>query len=128
MTDAKANALARNLLLEKQIINPIVVAPLGETCFVQLDGASRLASLAIIGAPWAFVHVVEYKDVSLTTWVHATTMDSSALRRLDDKDAQIKLTEIRQPYRRRGDRRLRSGGNRDVCRWRHSWNLFNLED
>lgn len=96
VTDAKANALARNLLLEKQIINPIVVAPLGETCFVQLDGASRLASLAIIGAPWAFVHVVEYKDVSLTTWVHATTMDSSALRRLDDKDAQIKLTEIRQ--------------------------------
>ena len=29
VTDAKANALARNLLLEKQIINPIVVAPLG---------------------------------------------------------------------------------------------------
>lgn len=96
VTDTKANALARNLLLEKQIINPVVVAPLGEECFVQLDGASRLASLLILGAPWAFVHVVEYKDVSLTTWVHATKMDSSALRRLDDDDAQIKLTEIRQ--------------------------------
>lgn len=96
VTDAKANALAHNLLLEKQIINPIVVAPLGETCFVQLDGASRLASLAIIGAPWAFVHVVEYKDVSLTTWGHVTRMDSSAFRRLDDHDPMIRLTETRQ--------------------------------
>lgn len=96
VTDAKATALARNLILEKQIINPIVVAPLGEEYFVQLDGASRVVSLAILGAAWAFVHVVNYDDVSLTTWVHATTMDSSALRRLDDGDPKIRLTEIRQ--------------------------------
>lgn len=96
VTDAKATALARNLIIEEQIINPIVVAPLGEECFVQLDGASRVVSLAILGAPWAFVHVVDYEDVSLTTWVHATTMDSSALRRLDDDDPGIRLTEIRQ--------------------------------
>lgn len=96
VTDAKATALARNLTIEKQIINPIVVASLGEGCFVQLDGASRAVSLAILGAPWAFVHVVDYGEVSLTTWGHATRMDSSALRRLDDGDPDIKLTEIRQ--------------------------------
>lgn len=61
-----------------------------------MDGASRVVSLAILGASWAFVHVVNYDDVSLTTWVHATTMDSSALRRLDDGDPKIRLTEIRQ--------------------------------
>lgn len=101
VTDAKATALARNLTIEKQIINPIVVASLGEGCFVQLDGASRVVSLAILGAPWAFVHVVDYKEVSLTTWAHVTRMDSSALRRLDDNDPKIRLTENRQ---RRVDR------------------------
>ena len=96
VTDEKAHLLAENMQRLDGIINPIVVAPLGEECFVQLDGASRLAALSILGAPWAFIHVVNYESVSLTTWVHATTMDSSALRRLDDQDPLIRLTEIRQ--------------------------------
>lgn len=96
MIDEKAHLLADNMRRLGEIINPVVVAPLENKGFVQLDGASRLAALAILGAPWAFVHVVDYKDVSLTTWVHATTMDSSALRRLDDQDPLIRLTEIRQ--------------------------------
>lgn len=94
VTNEKAIALARNMEAKGVIINPIVAAPLGDECFLQLDGASRVVSLAILGAPWAFVHVVDYKEVSLTTWGHATTMDSSALRRLDDNDPDIRLTEI----------------------------------
>ncbi|GEM_PF-4841366 len=94
--DEKAHLLAENMRNLGEIINPVVVALLENKGFVQLDGASRLAALSILGAPWAFIHVVDYKDVSLTTWVHATRMDSSALRRLDDEDPNIRLTEIRQ--------------------------------
>ena len=101
VTDEKAHLLAENMERLGEIINPVVTAPLENKCFLQLDGASRLAALAILGAPWAFVHVVDYKDVSLTTWVHATKMDSSALRRLDDGDPDIRLAELR---RRRVDR------------------------
>lgn len=96
VTNEKAIALARNMEAKGVIINPIVVASLDDEYFLQLDGASRVVSLAMLGAPWAFVHVVDYNDVSLTTWVHVTRMDSSGLRRLDDGDPQIKLTEIRQ--------------------------------
>jgi len=96
VTDEKAHMLADNMSKLGEIINPVVVAPLKNKSYVQLDGASRLAALSILGVPWAFVHVVDYKDVFLTTWVHATTMDSSALRRLDDQDTDIRLTEIRQ--------------------------------
>lgn len=96
VTDAKAHLLAENMDRLGEIINPVVAASLENECFVQLDGASRLAALSILGASWAFIHVVNYESVSLTTWVHATTMDSSALRRLDDNDSNIRLTEIRQ--------------------------------
>lgn len=93
VTDEKASSLAANMRKRNEIINPVVVAPLSEQRFVQLDGASRTVALSIIGAPWSFVHVVPYESVAVTTWVHTTRMDSSALHRLDDTDQNIRLSE-----------------------------------
>lgn len=96
VTDEKGNLLAFNMRRREAIINPVVVALLDsgadENRFLQLDGASRLTALTILGAPWAFVHVVNYCDVEVTTWGHVTKIDSSALRRLDDNDQAVRLS------------------------------------
>lgn len=95
VTDEKGRLLAQNMESRGAIINPVVVAPFdlpsGEQRFLQLDGASRLTALAILGAPWAFVHVVDYRDVTVTTWTHVTEMNSAALRRLDGNRQDVRL-------------------------------------
>lgn len=95
VTNEKARSLANNMRMRCEIINPVVVAPLKDQQFIQLDGASRIAALGILGAPWAFVHVVDYQRVAITTWGHVTQMDISALRRLGC-DSSVKLTDVEE--------------------------------
>ncbi len=63
--------LAERLRHEPLMINPPVVAPLGEN-FVILDGANRFHAFSHLGYPHILVQVVSYESgwVELGTWSH----------------------------------------------------------
>lgn len=70
--DRRRTALLHHRLVVEQVVkNPPVVAPLGDGGrFVVLDGANRTSALLEIGVPDIVVQVVDYDQVSLTTWFH----------------------------------------------------------
>jgi hypothetical protein len=70
--------LAARLLAEGRLINPPVVAQLGES-YVVLDGATRLTALRQLGCPNIIVQVVnlESRQVQLSSWNHAIYGGSS---------------------------------------------------
>jgi hypothetical protein len=63
--------LQHRMAVEQVVKNPPVVARLGEAeRYLVLDGANRTSALWEIGVPDVVVQVVDYADVSLTTWFH----------------------------------------------------------
>jgi hypothetical protein len=64
--------LIERLKIEDFIINPPVVAPVGSTQFVILDGANRCHSFRALGYPHMLVQVSSYDSgqVELETWNH----------------------------------------------------------
>ena len=64
--------LIERLKTEDFIINPPVVAPIGSTQFVVLDGANRCHSFRALGYPHMLVQVSSYDSgqVELETWNH----------------------------------------------------------
>jgi hypothetical protein len=64
--------LIERLKTESCIINPPIVAPIGSTQFVILDGANRCHSFRALGYPHMLVQVSSYDSgqVKLETWNH----------------------------------------------------------
>jgi hypothetical protein len=68
----RALPLIERLKTEDFIINPPIVAPIGSTQFVILDGANRCHSFRALGFPHMLVQVTSYDSgqVELETWNH----------------------------------------------------------
>ncbi len=71
--ERRVAALSQRLQAEGVLRNPPIVAPLDETRFVVLDGANRTSALRRLGVPDVVVQVVDYGQVSLSTWFHLVT-------------------------------------------------------
>lgn len=68
----RSQPLIERLRHEREVINPPIVAPMGDEQYVVLDGANRCFSLAHLGYPHMLVQVVSYEEgyVDLQTWRH----------------------------------------------------------
>ncbi|MBZ0303282.1 MAG: hypothetical protein K8J31_26300 [Anaerolineae bacterium] len=68
----RALPLIERLKTEAHIINPPIVAPIGSSQFVILDGANRCHSFRTLGYPHMLVQVASYESgqVELQTWNH----------------------------------------------------------
>ncbi len=68
----RAYPLVERLKAEHTVINPPIVAPMGDENFVVLDGANRYYAFSRLGYPHILVQVVSYHSpvVELHTWRH----------------------------------------------------------
>jgi hypothetical protein len=87
----RAEPLIQRLQEEPFMINPPIVAPIGASQFVILDGANRCHAFSALGYPHILVQVSSYDSgyVQLATWHHIVSgWDSSEftekLQNLDD--------------------------------------------
>lgn len=77
--DSRSNSLAIQLLKDKKICNPIIVAPIFKNKFVQLDGMNRLSTLKLLGYKTILCQIVDYQDmenVELSSWLHFINIKS----------------------------------------------------
>jgi hypothetical protein len=86
----RVEPLAERLKADGTLMNPPVVADLGDTRYIVLDGANRVTALSRMGTPHCLVQVVPYEPpfVELHTWHHAIS-DMAA----SELDAQIAATK-----------------------------------
>src|SRR5262249_13088568 len=68
----RSEPLVRNIEAAGVLLNPPVVAPMGDDRFVILDGANRHYALGALGYHYILVQVVNYEtdEVELGTWHH----------------------------------------------------------
>lgn len=68
----RALPLIERLRSERHVINPPIVAPMGEGNYVILDGANRCYAFAKLNYPHSLVQIVSYGNgqVQLGTWQH----------------------------------------------------------
>jgi hypothetical protein len=68
----RALPLVERLRTEQHVINPPIVAPMGDGHYVILDGANRCYAFAKLNYPHSLVQVVDYHNgsVELGTWQH----------------------------------------------------------
>jgi len=68
----RSKPLIERLAHETVVINPPIVAPMGTSQFLVLDGANRFHSLSHLGYPHILVQVAPYESgyVELKTWRH----------------------------------------------------------
>jgi len=66
----RAQQLKERLRDDKVLKNPPVVTPLGGGNYVVLDGANRVAGLQALAVRDVVVQVVDYNEVTLSTWNH----------------------------------------------------------
>ena len=92
----RAIPLIERLKEEKYMINPPVVAPIGASQFVILDGANRCYAFSQLAYPHLLVQVVTYESgfIELSTWRHVVGQwDAAAfLHHLNQLDA-ISISE-----------------------------------
>jgi hypothetical protein len=68
--ERRVAALARQFVADAMVKNPPIVAALPGERFVVLDGANRTTALQQLGVPDVVVQVVDYAQVSLSSWNH----------------------------------------------------------
>ncbi len=71
--ERRVASLALRLQADGIVRNPPIVAALDDERFVVLDGANRVSALRRLGLPDLLVQVVDYDQVTLTTWYHLVT-------------------------------------------------------
>lgn len=74
--------------------DPIIVTPLDESRFLQLDGANRKRAIDILNLDWAVVQILNpYTLATLISWVHQTKIDLNNFKRLEE--AGLVVTEAK---------------------------------
>ncbi len=70
---SRAHPLVARLKKEKKLTNPILVAPLSNDKFLQLDGMNRFSAFKILGLKSIVCQIIDYNDqeeVELSSWSH----------------------------------------------------------
>ncbi len=70
---SRAGPLVSRLKKEGVLVNPIIVAALGDKKYLQLDGMNRLEAFKMIGCKNILAQVIDYNDqdsVELSSWCH----------------------------------------------------------
>lgn len=71
--ERRVAALTQRLQAEGLVKNPPIVSLLEPGRYVVLDGANRVSALRRLGVPDLVVQVVDYAEVTLSTWYHLVT-------------------------------------------------------
>ena len=69
----RARPLVRKLKEDKKLVNPIIVADLGDEKYLQLDGMNRLSAFQMMKMSSILAQVIDYNDqstVELASWCH----------------------------------------------------------
>lgn len=89
--DQRSKLVAAGTKNKGKFQDPIIVTPLDDSRFLQLDGANRRRVLDLLNLDWAVAQVLEpYSIVTLTTWVHQTKISPDKLASLEDKGLILK--------------------------------------
>lgn len=65
--------IVKRLQQEKILLNPILVAPMGEGSYLQLDGMNRWSAFRKLGIPTILAQIIDYRNqeqVQLASWLH----------------------------------------------------------
>jgi hypothetical protein len=92
----RAIPLIERLKQEKFVINPPIVAPMGATQYVILDGANRCHAFALLEYPHILVQVASYDSgyVELDVWNHVVSgWNADALLDSINQLSDIELTQ-----------------------------------
>lgn len=71
--ESRAVPLISNLKKEGKLVNPILVASLGDGKYVQLDGMNRFSAFKMMGIHTILCQIIDYNDqesVELSSWSH----------------------------------------------------------
>lgn len=82
--NSRSKSLAVQLIKDKMLCNPIIVAPLIKDTFVQLDGMNRLSTFKLLGIKSILCQIVDYQDmenVELSSWIHIINARSNEFLR-----------------------------------------------
>lgn len=74
--------ILERLQKEQQLINPILVAPMDDGRYLQLDGMNRLTAFRKLKIPAIAAQIVDYENdtqVRLSSWMHLYLMQDSAV-------------------------------------------------
>src|SRR3972149_9988063 len=76
----RSHSLSLQLKSDKKLCNPIIVAPLTNKNYVQLDGMNRLSTFKLLGFDSILCQIVDYQDmenVELSSWLHFINVKAS---------------------------------------------------
>src|SRR3990167_9793066 len=76
----RSHSLSLQLKSDKKLCNPIIVAPLTNKNYVQLDGMNRLSTFKKLGYDSILCQIVDYQDmenVELSSWLHFINVRTS---------------------------------------------------
>ncbi|KKS45752.1 hypothetical protein A3J20_05410 [Candidatus Gottesmanbacteria bacterium RIFCSPLOWO2_02_FULL_42_29] len=77
--ESRSLTLAKRLKKDNFLSNPIIVAPLGNHTYAQLDGMNRLSTFKKLGFNSILCQIVDYQDmdnVELSSWLHFINVNS----------------------------------------------------
>lgn len=73
---------------EKRLVNPILVAPMDDGRYLQLDGMNRLSAFRKLNIPTIAAQIVDYTDdvqVKLLSWMHLYRVPNSVVTQLAEQ-------------------------------------------
>lgn len=76
--DSRTKPLCETIRKAGYIANPVIVAPIGNDEYLELDGMNRLASFKYMGLPTIITQIIDYNDqenVELSSWIHLFCCD-----------------------------------------------------
>lgn len=94
--NTRAKPLAIRLKKEGYLTNPIIVAPMGEGKYLQLDGMNRYSAFEVLGLPSILAQIIDYNDqetVELSSWTHLFAADKQIFLDFLGKNNNLKIRE-----------------------------------
>lgn len=88
----RAIPLIEKFKKDKVLINPIIVAPIGNKKYLQLDGMNRYSAFRMMGFDSILAQIVDYNDqenVELSSWIHIFETDKNGFFEFLEKKVDI---------------------------------------
>lgn len=112
----RAAPLVDNLKKEQYLSNPILVASLGNSKYLQLDGMNRFCAFKRLGLSAILAQIIDYNDqetVELSSWIHLFTDRQNKFMKYLKKIKEISLKKGNLDMV--GHRYIREDGTGRLC-------------
>lgn len=91
---SRSDDLVKKFKKGKTLTDPIIVAPLGDEKYLQLDGMNRMHCFKTLGIKTILCQIVDYNDqeiVQLSSWVHLFQAKKKEFSRYIQSDKNLKI-------------------------------------